>query len=67
MKININDNEKMVDIWLTKSESKDDSVKAMLKEQFAAYKQKKYTVFVFYSGTESLTEQAAALLKHNAS
>ena len=37
MKININDNEKMVDIWLTKSESKDDSVKAMLKEQFAAY------------------------------
>lgn len=66
MQLQINDKMKLVSIWLTRSESKDNNLKESLKPLYAEYKAKKYKVAVFQSGDEEdlygLTE---ALLKDN--
>ena len=44
MEINVNDEMKMVDIWLTNAEKNDPAVKAQLDQVYAQYKKKKYMV-----------------------
>ena len=66
MQIQIDDNIKLVSIWLTKNEGLDKDIRNSLKTLYADYKTKKYKVAVFESGEDKdlygLTE---ALLKDN--
>ena len=65
MKININDSDKIVEIWLTQEEKADAALRASLKPIYSIYKKKKYTVAVFESGDKSLFEYTKDLLLHN--
>lgn len=65
MEICVNDINKTVEIWLSKSESYNDILRAGLKPLFADYKDKKYVIAVFESGNGSLLENTRDLLKHN--
>lgn len=66
MQIDINVNIKLVSIWLTKSEAKDESLREKLKPLYSGYKDKKYKVAVFESGeNEDLLGLTTGLLKDN--
>ena len=65
MQIEVFDAKKLVSIWLTSEESRDEALKARLKPLYAEYKRKKFMVAVFHSGQEDLPSLTAALLKHN--
>lgn len=65
MEICVNDINKTVEIWLSKSESYNDVLRTGLKPLFADYKSKKYIVAVFESGNGSLLENTKNLIKHN--
>lgn len=60
----VHDDEKYVEIWLTKAESQDTDLREGLKPLFREYKQKKYRVVIFSSGTGNLLELTKDLLKH---
>lgn len=66
MQIQVDDKLKLVSIWLTGKESADKGLRESFKPLYAKYKEKKYKVAVFESGSEKdlygLTE---ALLKDN--
>lgn len=65
MEINIHDETKTVDIWLTKAESRDEALREKLKPLYKHYKQRKYFVAVFHSGNEDLLENTRYLLQKN--
>lgn len=65
MKIDPHDNSKLVEIWLTKEDQKDQALQAWLREQYRDYAKKKYTVVVFRSGNQDLAEETSALLLYN--
>ena len=65
LRIDINDESKIVSIWLTKAEQADDTYRLPLKEICETYKAKKYMVAVFRSGSEDLYGNTLALLKYN--
>ena len=65
MEIEIKDQEKRVDIWLTRAESQDPEMQVSLKPIFQAYKARKYLVVVFSSGTEDLQSLTCDLLRYN--
>ncbi len=64
MEINIHDKQKYVSIWLTKAETLDTELRKSLKPLYAEYKQKKYRVVVFESGTGDLIALTKDLLKY---
>ena len=61
MEFNVNDKDKILEIWLSNSEKEDISLKSLYKE----YKEKKYTVAVFKSGNENLFSNTKELLLNN--
>ena len=65
MEMNVYDDKKQVDIWLTKAEKKDQELREKLKPIYAAYHKKKYLVTVFESGEEDLKESIRGLLEFN--
>ena len=65
MKIEVDDEKKIVSIWQTKAERDDPQIAEQLKDVFAEWKKKKYLVAVFKSGDEDLFENTLALLKYN--
>ncbi|MBO6302069.1 MAG: hypothetical protein J6N15_06490 [Ruminiclostridium sp.] len=65
MKINVNKEKKRTEVWLTRAEANDAGVKADLAPIYRRYKEMKYMVAVFVSGTYDLMEQTAMLLKCN--
>lgn len=65
MQIEVADDKKDVVVWLTQAEKKDPAVQARLKEIYAEYKAKKYTVAVFYSGDQELYQNTLSLLLYN--
>lgn len=65
MEINVHDEQKQVDIWITKQEQTDRLVQMKLKAQYRKYSAKKYTVAVFFSGGQDLMEETSALLRYN--
>ena len=65
MKIEVDEEKKIVSIWLTKAERDDEKIAESLKSTYAEWKQKKYLVAVFKSGDEDLFENTLALLKYN--
>ena len=65
MEINIREDRKIVDIWLTQAEKNDPVIKEQLKEIYAKYAHTQYTVAVFFCGPNTLYDQTKALIQHN--
>ena len=65
MEMNVRDDKKLVEIWLTNAEKIDPVLREGLKEIYAKYKAKKYMVAVFESGKGNLYENTRDLLLCN--
>lgn len=65
MELNVHNNTKIVEVWMTNDEKNDPAVQAKLKELYAKYKGKKYTVAVFQSGGRDLYQSTRDLLAYN--
>ena len=65
MEINVHDDKKMVEVWLTRAEKQDEALQQELKSLYAQYKKKKYMVAVFESGEQDLYQNTLALLSYN--
>lgn len=65
MQIDVHEDKKLVCVWLTKDESADAAVDEKLKPLYEKYKQRKYTVAVYRSGGQDLSELTGALLRYN--
>jgi hypothetical protein len=63
--MNVRDDSKIVEIWLTNAEKNDPELKAGLQKIYDEYKEKKYTVAVFQSGNQDLYQNTLALLSYN--
>ncbi len=65
MEINVRDDRKIVEVWLTREEQGDRALREKLRPLYQQYRAKKYTVAVFLSGTQDLAEETGALLRYN--
>ena len=65
MEINVKDDIKIVEVWLTQEEKRDAALREPLKPLYQDYKKKKYLVAVFESGSQNLWEETGALLCYN--
>ena len=65
MEMNVRDDRKLVEIWLTNAEKIDPVLRDGLKGIYAEYSAKKYTVAVFESGEGNLFENTRDLLLYN--
>ncbi len=65
MEMNVRDDKKIVEIWMTNAEKIDPVLREGLKEIYAKYKAKKYMVAVFESGRGDLYENTRDLLLFN--
>ena len=65
MEIVVDDNNKRVEIWLTRAEKNDMGLREALKPIFTKYKSMKYLVAVFSSGEQDLLTNTKNLLLHN--
>ena len=65
LEMNVRDDQKLVEIWLTNAEKIDPVLREGLKEIYAKYKTKKYMVAVFESGKGDLYENTRDLLLYN--
>jgi hypothetical protein len=61
LEMNVRDDKKLVEIWLTNAEKIDPVLREGLKEIYAKYKTKKYMVAVFESGKGDLYENTRDL------
>ena len=62
MELNVQDDRKIVELWLTHADEQKGEIQEMLKALYRLYKEQKYTVAVFHSGTGDLTRQTSDLL-----
>ena len=65
MRIHMDEEKRIAEIWLTKAESDDPAVEARLKPFYSECKDHKYLAVVHRSGRESLLETTKDLLRHN--
>ena len=65
MRIHMDEEKRIAEIWLTKAESDDPAVGARLKPFYKECKDHKYLAVVYRSGRESLLETTKDLLRHN--
>lgn len=65
MKINVRDDKKIVDIWLTNAEKNDPALREGLNDIYKKYKEMKYLVAVFESGEKDLYQGTLDLLAYN--
>ena len=65
MRIHMDEEKKIAEIWLTRAESNDPAVDARLKPFYKECKDHKYLAVVYRSGRESLLETTKDLLRHN--
>ena len=65
MQMNVRDEQKLVEIWLTNAEKQDRELRAGLKDIYDSYKKKKYLVAVYESGEKDLYENVRDLLVFN--
>ena len=65
MEMNVLDDEKLVEIWLTKAEKRNAALRERLKPIYTAYKAKKYLVVVYESGEGDLYELTRDLVLTN--
>lgn len=67
MRIHMDEEKRIAEIWLTKAESDDPAVEARLKPFYKECKDHKYLAVVYRSGKEDLLETTKDLLRHNLS
>ena len=65
LEFNVRDDQKIVEIWLTKTEKSNAQLKESLKPMMKQYKANKYTVVIFESGEQDLLDMTAVLLIYN--
>lgn len=65
MEINVRDDRKIVEVWLTNQEKRDQALGDQLKNLYQQYGKKKYFIAVFMSGSQELAEETSALLCYN--
>ena len=65
MHMEIRDESKTVELWLTREERDDLAFRESLKPMYQKYKEQKYLVAVFLSGEEELYQQTRDLLLYN--
>ena len=65
MRIHMDEEKRIAEIWPTKAESDDPAVEARLKPFYKECKDHKYLAVVYRSGRESLLETTKDLLRHN--
>ena len=54
MEIERNEEKKIISVWLSKAESRDEDLQRRLKSIYPKWKKEKYLVAVYHSGTEDL-------------
>lgn len=65
MEINVRQEQRLIEIWLTNAEKTDAKLCDALKEIYAEYHKKKYLVAVYQSGKHDLYQNTLALLVYN--
>ena len=65
MEISRNENNKNIEVWLTKAERDDQKLQESLKPHYKKWKEAGYLPVVYLSGNENLYDNTLALLKHN--
>ena len=65
MVTNVDNNSKMVEVWLTRAEQQDAVLQQSLKGQYAQWRRKGYLVAVYCSGNGDLYNQTLDLLTDN--
>ena len=65
MEIERNEEKRIISVWLTKAESRDENLQRRLKTMYPKWKKEKYVVAVYHSGKEDLFESTLALLAYN--
>jgi len=65
MEINVNENKKIVEIWLSNEEKNNSLTKEKLRELYDKYKKTKYIVAVYESGSADLLSGTKSLLSQN--
>ena len=65
MEINVKDEKRMVEIWLSNVEKRDPVLRESLKDIYDKFKKKKYLVAVFESGEKDLYQGTLDLLAYN--
>lgn len=65
MEMNIHHDTKAVDIWLTKSETRNEDFRKSLEPYYRQFAKQGYFVSVFESGDRELLPDTALLLRHN--
>lgn len=65
MEINVKDDRRVVEIWLTNAEKQDPQLRAGLQGIYDEYKKKKYLVAVYESGSCDLYQSTLSLLAYN--
>ncbi len=65
MEMNIHHDTKTVDIWLTRSEARDENIRRSLELYYRQFANHRYFVSVFESGDRELLPDTALLLRHN--
>lgn len=65
MEINVRDERKVVEIWLTNAEKDSAELREQLKPLYQKYKARKYLVAVFESGERDLFDATSDLLCRN--
>ena len=65
MKIDVQDEKKLVCIWLTRAESAEATIWEKLKPLYEEYKSKNYFIALYRSGEQDLQEMTGALLQYN--
>ncbi len=65
MEISVSEQQKTVEVWLTRAERDDAALRADLKARCQRYSRSGYFVAVFFSGSKDLTQQTRDLLNYN--
>ena len=65
MEINVKDEKRWVEIWLSNAEKRDPVLRESLKDIYDKFKKKKYLVAVFESGEKDLYQGTLDLLAYN--
>lgn len=65
VEMNVRDEQKTVDIWLSNAEKNDPAIRHSLEDIYREYQQKKYLVAVFESGSQDLYQNTLDLLRYN--
>lgn len=65
MRMEVKDDSKIVELWLTREEKEDAAFRESLKPLYQQYKAQNYLVAVFLSGEADLYQQTRDLLLYN--